>query len=69
MMSLQQVSLEPSRESTIKNNVVEKPKRGKNVKIRKLKVETPKISNIITSDPFIEKKEEKIMGTVDGNVK
>ena len=68
MMSLQQVSLEPSRESTIKNNVVEKPKRGKNVKIRKLKVETPKISNIITSDPFIEKKEEKIISTIEENV-
>ena len=68
MMSLQQVSLESSRESTIINNVVEKPKRGKNVKIRKLKVETPKISNIITPDPFIEKKEEKIISTIEENV-
>ena len=68
MMSLQQVSLESSRESTIINNVVDKPKRGKNVKIRKLKVETPKISNIITPDPFIEKKEEKIISTIEENV-
>ena len=68
MMSLQQVSLESSRESTMINNVVDKPKRGKNVKIRKLKVETPKISNIITPDPFIEKKEEKIISTIEENV-
>ena len=68
MMSLQQVSLESSRESTIINNVVDKPKRGKNVKIRKLKVETPEISNIITPDTFIEKKEDKIISTIEENV-
>ena len=55
MMSLQQVSIKSSKEPTTITNVIEKPKRGKNVKIRKLKVETPKISNIITPDPYIEK--------------
>ena len=69
MMSVQQVSLESCVGSTTMSNVVEEPKRGKKVKIRKLKVKTPKIDNIITPDPYIEKtKEEKIVSSIEENV-
>ena len=68
-MSVQQVSFESSDGSTTMSNVVEEPKRGKKVKIRKLKVKTPKIDNIITPDPYIEKiKEEKIVSSIEENV-